>query len=86
MGIFKRIWNWIMDFIYDLLEWAMMLLPESPIQKVGFDIYSTFPNIIRQINYFIPIGLMVSFFFTYTTAVTIWYIVRWAMRLSKFIQ
>ena len=86
MNIFTRIWNWVLDFIYDILEWAVMLLPESPIQKVGADIYSTFPNVIGQLNYFIPVGAMTTFFMTYLSAVTVWYVVRWAMRLTKYIQ
>lgn len=85
--MFTKVWNAIMDFIYTLLEWAVMLLPVSPIQKLTNNLVNgPFANIINYINYFIPVGQMVTFFTAYVACVAIWYIVRWAMRLTKYIQ
>jgi len=88
MNIFSKIWNWITDLFYSIVSWAVMLLPESPFQKwaEGFNENSPFRNILNYINYFVPVGPMVTFFVTYLTAVAIWYVVRWALRLARYIQ
>ena len=85
--MFTKVWDTIMDFIYTILEWALMLLPDSPFQKMTNELVNgPFENIINYINYFIPVGQMVTFFTAYVACVSIWYIVRWAMRLTKYIQ
>lgn len=88
MNIFSRIFTWIKEFGFGILSWAILLLPESPFQKwaEGFNENSPFHNILNYINYFVPVGSMVTFFVTYLTAVAIWYIVRWALRLARYIQ
>lgn len=88
MNIFKKIWNWVKDFGYMIASWAILLLPESPFQKFAdnFQASGPFENILNYINYFIPIGAMITFYITYLAAVAIWYIVRWALRLVNYIQ
>ena len=87
MNIFKKVWEWVKDFGYMIASWAILLLPESPFQKFAdsFLENSPFENILNYINYFVPIGGMVTFFVTYLTAVAIWYVVRWALRLVNYI-
>lgn len=83
----SKAWNAIMDFIYALAEWAIMLLPLSPFQKMTNTLADgPFENIINYINFFVPVGLMVTFFTSYVACVAIWYVVRWALRLTKYIQ
>lgn len=88
MNIFRKIWDWIKDFGYMIASWAVLLLPESPFQKFAknFSENAPFENILNYINYFVPIGPMITFLATYVAAVAIWYIVRWALRLVKYIQ
>lgn len=88
MKIFKEIWDSITGFIYDVLAWFILLLPESPFQKIikTLTIDSPFENIMNYINYFVPIGEMITFFTTYLACVVIWYIARWALRLVRYIQ
>lgn len=88
MNIFRKIWDWIKDFGYMIASWAILLLPESPFQKFAnnFTENTPFANILNYINYFVPIGPMITFLVTYVAAVAIWYIVRWALRLVKYIQ
>lgn len=77
----------ILEFFYDLLSWAILLLPESPIQSAVIDLSSgPFGNILNYINYFVPIGMMSSFFALYLTAVITWYIVRWALRIVRYVD
>lgn len=87
MSIFTKIWDWVTDLFYTIASWAIMLLPESPIQKFAnnYNDNAPFANILNYINYFVPVGPMITFFATYLVAVAIWYIVRWAMRLVKYI-
>jgi len=87
MNIFRKIWDWIKDLFYMVASWAILLLPESPFQRFanGFSENSPFANILNYINYFVPIGPMITFLAMYLTAVAIWYIVRWALRLTKYI-
>jgi len=88
MNVFRRIWDWIKDFIFMIASWAILLLPESPFQKFAknFQESSPFANMLNYINYFVPVGPMMSFLATYLAAVTIWYIVRWVLRLAKYID
>lgn len=87
MAIFTKIWDWITDFVYLIAAGAIMLLPESPFQKWAnnFSNNTPFENILGHINYFVPVGPMVTFFMTYLVAIGIWYIARWALRLVKYI-
>lgn len=64
-----------------------MILPDSPFQQVAYDLKnSPFGDTLAYINYFVPIGQMVGFLSLYLTAVTVWYICRWALRLAQYID
>ncbi|MEG0619046.1 MAG: hypothetical protein RR557_07100 [Bacilli bacterium] len=85
--MFKKVWDTVMDFIYSILEWALNFLPLSPFQSMTNSLANgPFENILNYINYFVPVGLMITFFTSYVACVAIWYVVRWAMRLTKYIQ
>ena len=88
MDIFGSVIDWLLDFIYEGLEWVFGLLPDSPIQNSGFvaDLDNTFVNVMGYINYFVPIGTMLGITVVYLTAVAVWYVVRWFMRLAKYID
>lgn len=79
--------NWFMDFIYKLAEWALMLLPDSPFQNDGWvSGLQGFEKIMSYINYFIPVGTMVLITSAYISAVIVWYVVRWVLRLAQYID
>ena len=88
MDLFKRLWDWLTDFVYDIAYFFIMLLPASPFQEFAkeFQQDTPFENILNYLNYFVPIGAMVSFFVTYVAAVAVWYVCRWALRLVRYIQ
>lgn len=76
-----------LDAIYDLAESALSILPDSPIQSSGVILNDgPFSNVLAYINYFVPVGAMLGILTGYLTAVAVWYIVRWLMRLSRYIQ
>lgn len=88
MNLFSEIFDYILDIIYTAFEWVMNLLPDSPIQNSDFltDMNGTFTNVMGYINYFVPVGTMLGIFTAYLTAVAVWYVVRWFMRLSRYID
>ena len=79
--------DWFMDFIYKLAEWALFLLPDSPFQKEEWLIgLQGFEKIMSYINYFVPFGSMLIIMTVYITAVIMWYVVRWVLRLTRYID
>lgn len=76
----------ILDFIYDAIEWALGLLPDSPIQSIVVSLDTEgFENVMSYINYFVPVGTMLGILTTYLVAVAAWYVIRWALRLAQYI-
>jgi len=83
----QHIFDWIMDFLYDLAVVALMLLPDSPFQSIEFkNGLSAFSDLMSHINYFIPFGQMLGIGAAYITAVAIWYAVRWVLRMVQYID
>lgn len=79
-------------FIDDLLQWAnnlviavLMLLPESPIQAWAPSV-GAYSQILGWINYFVPLGAYASIMVVYLGAVGTWYIYRWFLRLTRYID
>lgn len=79
--------DWIMDFIYDLAYVALAILPNSPFQNEkwlsGLD---SFGIIMSNINYFVPFGTFLMIGAAYLTGVLIWYGVRWILRIANYIN
>lgn len=77
----------LMDAIYALVALALSLLPTSPIQTAVLEMDDgPFRDIMSYINYFVPVGPMLVIMASYLTAVAIWYVVRWMLRIGKYIQ
>lgn len=87
MNIFSKAFDWIMDWIYEIVAVILAILPNSPFQteefSAGLDKFST---IMAQINYFIPFGWMLTILTGYVTAVLIWYGLRWLLRIAQYID
>lgn len=81
----KRIFEYVMDFLYDIAAVALALLPTSPFADIGTS-FAGFETIMSYINYFVPIGPMLAIFTTYLTAVLVWYGIRWILRIAKYID
>lgn len=79
--------DWILDFIYEIAVIAIGWLPSSPFQTEQFESgLNTFSGIMGNINYFIPIGTMLTIFTAYLACVLLWYGIRWIMRIAQYID
>lgn len=77
----------IMEFLADMVEGALGWLPESPFHDiVSSGQLSGFSTIMGYINYFVPIGTILTILTIYLSAVLLWYGVRWIMRLAQYID
>ena len=82
-----KLFDWIMDFLYNLASAVLMVLPESPFQSDGFtSALNSFNNIMANINYFIPFNDMFIFMGVYLLCVIIWYGARWLLRFVRYID
>lgn len=76
----------VLDYIYDSIEWAMNILPDSPFQSLEFEeAGEVFQDVMGFVNYFVPVSTMLGMLTTYLVAVAVWYVVRWALRLAQYI-
>lgn len=82
-----KLFDWVMDFLYDLASLALALLPNSPFANETFiNGLAQFQTIMSNINYFIPFNDMFLFMGIYLLAVIIWYGLRWVLRLVNYID
>lgn len=82
-----KLFDWFMDFIYDLAVLALALLPNSPFNNETFiSGLAKFESIMSNINYFIPFNDMFLFMGVYLLAVIVWYGLRWVLRMAKYID
>lgn len=87
MGWIKSAIDKVLDAIYSMLEFFLLLLPNSPIQKTELVVGDgPFREIMSFINYFVPVGTMIGIMSAYIAAVVIWYVVRWILRLGQYIS
>lgn len=84
--MFKLVVDGILNFLYDFVEPALMLLPDSPFQQIEFEVNQWISTVLGWINYFVPIASILVFTTTYLIAVFAWYVVRWILRLGRYIQ
>lgn len=76
----------VLDYIYEAIEWALGILPDSPFQSFDMeDGSNVFLDVMGFVNYFVPVGTMLGMLTTYLIAVGMWYVVRWALRLAQYI-
>lgn len=77
----------IPSWLYDFLNSVLDLLPDSPFQ--GF--FTTFPGsdfqqILKYINWFVPIGTFATILTAWLSAIIIWYVIAMIMRWVKAIE
>lgn len=81
----KNIVDTIMEFLYGIAVVAIGWLPESPFTDIGTS-FAGFQNIMGMINYFVPVGTMLTILTVYLTCVLAWYGARWVLRLTQYID
>ncbi|OPX01404.1 hypothetical protein [Geobacillus sp. LEMMY01] len=79
--------DWILDFLYSLAVLSIGWLPDSPFQTDSFrKTLSGFSDLMSYINYFVPVGQMLTITAAYVAAILIWYGVRWILRFVRYID
>lgn len=81
----SKIIDSVMKFLYNIAVIAIGWLPESPFANIDVE-FKKFKEIMGMINYFVPIGKMLSILSTYLLCVLAWYSARWVLRLTKYID
>lgn len=77
----------ILDFLYGLAALAIGWLPDSPFQTESFKhTLLGFSELMSNINYFVPVGQMLTITAAYISAVIVWYGVRWILRFVRYID
>lgn len=80
----KNFWNGVTDILNDILAAVMVLLPDSPFANIQI------PYEVRQIlgyvNYFVPIGAMLSIGTGWLSAIGIYYLYQTILRWAKTIK
>lgn len=84
MGILKSIWNSIVDFVEQIANAIIMLLPDSPFKDI--EIPAEVRQIFGYVNYFVPIAAMLSIGTAWLTAIGIYYLYQTILRWSKTIK
>lgn len=84
MGILKSIWNSIVDFVEQIANAIIMLLPDSPFKDL--EIPAEVRQIFGYVNYFVPIAAMLSIGTAWLTAIGIYYLYQTILRWSKTIK
>ena len=78
-AIFSSLKSWVVNVIAMLLN----LLPDSPFH---FESAGEFRSIMGYINYFVPVGAMLSILSTWLVAVGAYYVVSAVLRWVKAIE
>lgn len=74
--------NAVIKGIASIVGALLYLLPNTPF---SWDLGSL-SGIWGVANYFIPFAAIISMVITYTTAVALWYAIRWILRITRYIQ
>lgn len=78
MDVFSNIFDWFFDFLADILQWVVDLLPDSPFNKLDTTVIEPY---LGYINWVIPMDFILTTFTLWLTAVGIYYcwsvILRW---------
>ena len=80
----KSIWNAITDAVDDIINAIVLLLPNSPF--ADYEIPSEVVKLLGYVNYFVPVGAMITIGTAWLTAIATYYlyqtILRWAQTIK----
>lgn len=74
--------NWFINGIASALSAVLSLLPSDPLSQVDWSAVAPY---LGTVNYFIPVGAIVTLLGSYLVAVALWYLYRWVLRFIRFI-
>ncbi len=80
----KSLWNSIVDVVSDIANAIVLLLPDSPFKDV--EIPSEVMQIMGYVNYFVPIGAMLTIGASWLTAIGVYYLYQTILRWAKTIK
>lgn len=84
MEALKSIWNSITDVVDDIVNAIVFLLPDSPFKDV--EIPAEVLQIFGYVNYFVPVGAMLSIGTGWLAAIGIYYLYQTILRWAKTIK
>ncbi|MGB9856352.1 MAG: hypothetical protein ACPLKS_07430 [Caldisericum exile] len=79
-----RIIQSIVNFIVNIVNSILNLLPDSPFRVITDN--TVIKQYVAYLNYFVPISFFVQVMLVWLSAISVWYIYRWAMRFAKYID
>lgn len=80
----KSLWNSITDVVSDIANAIVLLLPDSPFKDI--QIPSDVKEIMGYVNYFVPIGAMLTIGASWLTAIGVYYLYQTILRWAKTIK
>ena len=80
----KSIWNSITDVLDDIVNAIVLLLPDSPFKDV--EIPAEVKDLFGYVNYFVPVGAMLSIGMSWLTAIGVYYMYQTILRWAKTIK
>lgn len=84
MEALKSIWNSITDVVDDIVNAIVLLLPDSPFKNV--EIPAEVQKLFGYVNYFVPVGAMLTIGTTWLTAIGVYYLYQTILRWAKTIK
>ena len=84
MDALKSIWNSITDVVDDIVNAIVILLPNSPFKDV--EIPAEVRDIFGYVNYFVPVGAMLTIGTSWLAAIGIYYLYQTILRWAKTIK
>lgn len=77
--------NWLIEQFAKAVEAVLSVLPDSPIQRYLVSNQDVV-EILGYVNWFVPIGTMMTILTFFLTATAIWYAVRWLLRFAQYVE
>lgn len=84
MEALKSIWNSITDVVDDIVNAIVLLLPDSPFKDI--EIPAEVKELFGYVNYFVPVGVMLTIGTTWLTAIGVYYLYQTILRWARTIK
>lgn len=83
MDIFSGIWDWIVNFLSECLEFIINLLPDSPFRMLD---NTPIKPYLKYINWIIPVDFIIDTLALWLVAVSAYYVWSVVLRWLKTID